>query len=219
MLPKQIARLAANGDGNAPFPEALKLLLIRRARIPKKAHAKVNLAADVVASNYTEDSRWLVYCEDQNQLSEVTEAIRRRGFRCAEYHSAMAADRGSTLERFTNLGGIIVAIKCLDEGVDIPSVTHALILASSKNPREFIQRRGRILRQSPGKHYAEIHDAVVVPPASEEDEQPELNILRTELARALRFSQGAANRSSLYSLYQLADRANLKDVEDLSRHP
>ena len=54
-----------------------------------------------------------------------------------------------TLERFENFGGIILAIKMLDEGVDIPSIDHALIIASDQNPRQHIQRRGRVLRKSP----------------------------------------------------------------------
>ncbi len=55
------------------------------------------------------------------------------------------------LESLLLYGGVIVSIKCLDEGVDIPSTTHAIILASSQNPREFIQRRGRVLRLYHGK--------------------------------------------------------------------
>jgi len=48
-----------------------------------------------------------------------------------------------SMHLFENHGGIVVSIRCLDEGIDIPAVSHALILASSKNPREYIQRRGR----------------------------------------------------------------------------
>jgi predicted helicase len=57
----------------------------------------------------------------------------------------------------------LVAIKCLDEGVDIPSIKRAFILASSTNPREYIQRRGRVLRLSEGKPYAEIFDFITIP--------------------------------------------------------
>ena len=58
----------------------------------------------------------------------------------------------------------LVAIRCLDEGVDIPKIKTAFILASSANPRQFIQRRGRVLRPFPGKTAAEIYDFLVVPP-------------------------------------------------------
>ena len=58
---------------------------------------------------------------------------------------------------------VITAIKCLDEGVNIPSIKTAFILASSRNPKEFIQRRGRLLRRSADKDYAEIYDFVTLP--------------------------------------------------------
>ncbi|MBL3199900.1 type III restriction endonuclease subunit R, partial [Klebsiella pneumoniae] len=75
-----------------------------------------------------------------------------------EYHAAMAGDPQRTLDLFESQGGIVVSIRCLDEGVDIPAVSHALILASSKNPREFIQRRGRVLRKSPTKSMSYVYD-------------------------------------------------------------
>ena len=179
---------------------------------------KIELAANIINSKYKEGSRWLIYCEDQEQMSSVAEAIRSKGISCSEYYSEMDGDRDSTIERFSELGGIVAAIKCLDEGVNIPSVDHALILASSQNPREFIQRRGRILRQNLGKHFAEIHDTIIVPPPQEEanEEPPEANILKTELARAIRFSESAANRSSLYVLYKIADKAGVKNIEQLA---
>jgi len=57
----------------------------------------------------------------------------------------------------------LVAIKCLDEGVDIPAVKRAFLLSSSGNPKEFIQRRGRVLRKHPSKKFSEIYDFIVVP--------------------------------------------------------
>ena len=90
-------------------------------------------------------------------------ALRSDGLIPIEYHSAMTGSRDATMSWFRSFGGPLVSIKCLDEGVDIPVVSHALILASSQNPRQFIQRRGRVLRKVPGKHLAVIHDAIVVP--------------------------------------------------------
>lgn len=214
---RAFARSNLEDGGLSQLPEYIKHLLIKRSRIPKKARSKIELAANIIEKLFVEGSRWLVYCEDKEQMSSVAESIRRKGISCSEFHSEMAADRSSTLTRFDELGGILVAIKCLDEGVDIPSASHSLILASSRNPREFIQRRGRILRKSPGKHFAEIHDALIIPPQEEDSaEPPEANILKTELARALRFAQSAANYSSIYSLYEIADKAAIKNVEQLA---
>ena len=84
----------------------------------------------------------------------------------------------------------LVAIRCLDEGVDIPETRRAFILASSTNPKQFIQRRGRVLRRAPGKELAEIHDFLVVPPArigTDEFYATERRLFRRELERILLF--------------------------------
>ncbi len=122
------------------------------------------------------------------------------------YHSSMDGDRPATLRWFEQRGGILVAIKCLDEGVDIPSVTHALILASSKNPREFIQRRGRVLRTAPGKALAYVHDAIVLPPALDESsgERSRDPVTAGELARAVAFAQDADNPACAADLQRIA---------------
>ena len=85
----------------------------------------------------------------------------------------------------------MVAIRCLDEGIDIPYLENAIILASSQNPREFIQRRGRILRKSKGKTRAIIHDFVVMPPTKENSEytETEKSILAKELERLKSFEE------------------------------
>ena len=57
----------------------------------------------------------------------------------------------------------LVAIRCLDEGVNIPSIETAFIMASSTNPKEYVQRRGRVLRKFPGKKRAVIYDFVTLP--------------------------------------------------------
>jgi superfamily II DNA or RNA helicase len=88
----------------------------------------------------------------------------------------------------------LVAMKCLDEGVDVPSTDTAYILASSSNPREFIQRRGRILRKFPGKEHSYIHDLIAVPPLSNTNllDSPtfasERSIIRKELQRFKEFA-------------------------------
>jgi superfamily II DNA or RNA helicase len=216
-ISRNFSRLKPAEKAMNNLPEYLKQILIKRARIVKKAHAKVELAAKILKTNFSLSTSWLVYCDDQEQMGNVAQAIRDQGLTCSEYFSEMNGDREATLGRLNSLGGIVVAIKCLDEGVNIPSLTSALILASSKNPREYIQRRGRILRFSPGKHFAEIHDALVIPPAIENAEEPMgANLIKTELARAIRFSQSASNRNSLYELFAIADKAGLKNVDDLA---
>jgi superfamily II DNA or RNA helicase len=203
------ARTEANGkDGDAGVAARLKMLLIRRSRIVKSARGKVETAARVVRSYYQPGQRWIVYCDDQIQLGVVQRALNAAGLDDVyEYHSAMAGDRGRTLDRFNTLGGIIVSIRCLDEGVDIPAVSHALILASSRNPREFIQRRGRVLRRAEGKTLAFLHDVIVAPHASDEGDGN--SILAGEIARAIEFGSHAINPASVTDLKLLAHSVGL----------
>ncbi len=200
---------SADADAGSGLSNRLKLLLIRRARVVKAARGKVPLAAQILSDAYKAGQRWIVYCDDQVQLADVARAISAAGIEDVyEYHSAMVGDRGRTLEIFTERGGVIVSIRCLDEGVDIPSVSHALILASSKNPREFIQRRGRVLRRAPGKVLAHLHDVIVVPEPGDAD-TAENSILQGELARAIEFGSHAINPAAVADLQRLAAAAGI----------
>jgi len=200
---------AAGGDGDNGLAARIKLLLIQRARIIKGARAKVPLAAEVLGKHYSNGESWIVYCDDQTQLNEVKASLIALGLPDVhEYHSSMPGDRARTLEVFSNRGGIMVSIRCLDEGIDIPSVSHALILASSKNPREFIQRRGRVLRRAPGKTLAYLHDAIVVPEIVDDDAMGG-SILKGELARAIEFGSHAVNPGAIADLQRMAAFAGL----------
>lgn len=174
--------------------QRLQMKLIARARIAKNAARKVPMAVEIVLRNYSPGSgqKWLIYCDNQSQLRDVRASLSHNGIASWEYHSEMAGDAETTLSLFDVNGGIVVAIKCLDEGVDIPSATHALILASSRNPREFIQRRGRILRRSPAKTVAMLMDVLVLPDEVDHGD-PTWGLVVGELARARQFAEWAVN--------------------------
>lgn len=182
---------------------AEKLLLIRRARIAKKAVAKIARTREIVADNARPGEHWLVYCEDQYQLNAVREELSAHDIHTLEYHSAMSGDPAATMATFVEYGGILCAIRCLDEGVDIPAVSHALILASSQNPREYIQRRGRILRIAPGKRRAVVHDILVTPPAGDSGSHFD-RLIAAELSRAWQFALDAVNRAAALSVEAIA---------------
>jgi superfamily II DNA or RNA helicase len=188
-----------------PLTDKAKMLLIRRSRIAKKAENKVALAAEILGRYYDEGDRWLVYCEDQTHLEAVIGALRAIGLNPLRYHSDMEGDKDAALAHFRTFGGIMVSIRCLDEGVDIPAVDHALILASSQNPRQFIQRRGRVLRKAPWKHLAAIHDAIVVP-VNLEAEPEQTSLLKSEFVRAVEFAKSALNRDAAAELREIAAR-------------
>ena len=195
-------------DGPLKLSNKAKMLLIARSRIAKKSSVKVGLAARVIKESYSKGESWLVYCEDQEQLKEVADAIRAIGITPLIYFSDMEGDSSETLRLFQMQGGVLVSIRCLDEGVDIPSISHALILASSQNPRQFIQRRGRVLRKHFSKVFAGIHDAIVVP-VSLEDEPEQLSLLKSELIRAYEFSRHAMNKSGGEELTIIAGKLGI----------
>lgn len=178
--------------------------MIERAKIIKEASAKIRLAIDVIDKYYVEGQRWIVYCDSVVQLSQVLNNLLEKEYDAFEYHSSMEGDREQTLRYFSINGGILVSIKCLDEGVDIPETTHALILASSKNPREFIQRRGRILRRSEGKHFAHLFDAIVMPLKRHDGADKSTSIIEYELARAIQFGETAENPACIAELKLIA---------------
>ena len=92
-------------------------------------------------------------------------------------------------------------MKCLDEGVDVPRSELAIFCASTGNPRQFIQRRGRILRKHEDKHMAIIHDLVVAPAidSTSESYNMERNLLKNELLRVRNFAKLSENADYAYS--------------------
>ncbi|HEV7565817.1 MAG TPA: DEAD/DEAH box helicase family protein [Microbacteriaceae bacterium] len=204
----RLRAMAASGSIQG-VEQRLQMVLIRRARIVKNAAAKVPLAVRVMEAEYRPGQRWIIYCDNALQLQQISGALEERSIRNLPFHSAMEGDRDETLRWLSERGGVVVAIKCLDEGVDLPTVSHALILASSKNPREFIQRRGRVLRVAPGKALAYIHDAIVLPPVDNDVSVGPDPITAGELARAIEFAESADNPSAASDLREIAVDAGI----------
>ena len=216
------ARLVGTADSLSILDnDRFKTLLLKRARIVKNAKNKVELAKKILLENYTKGSRWIVYCDNQGQMYEVLKSLEGTHIRAYEYHSELEKERKTeTLKYFESIGGVVVSIKCLDEGIDIPATTHALILASSQNPREFIQRRGRVLRKSSNKNFAFLYDAIVIPSNFAKTDKQD-RIVETELTRAIQFGEWSEDKKCIVDLRLLAidqeiDFNNLKNtgIED-----
>lgn len=207
-LTQRIKKIVAMNKGKFPIEKKeaafFANLLIKRASIVKGAFAKTSLAKDVLSKEYREGDRWLVYCQDQEQMNSVKEELKSQKFPLLDYHQQMSGDAARTLSYFTREGGVMLAIKCLDEGVDIPEINKALILASSTNPREYIQRRGRVLRAHEGKFSADIYDVLVL------DEEGKL-LSEGEAERALEFAEEAQNSSTKLELKILLDKGKTFD--------
>jgi superfamily II DNA or RNA helicase len=191
-LRARIGRAIAQTSGE--ITENVRQLLINRARIVKSARAKTDVAAHVLQHHYEDGQAWLVYCDNQHQVRAVRQACEARGLRAQEYHTQMEGDSKAALAEFARDGGILVAINMLDEGVDIPRISHALVLASSSTRRQFIQRRGRVLRKHDSKHRAVVHDLLVDTSGFKEPDS--VSFMRSELARALEFVRSAVDSAT-----------------------
>lgn len=209
--------VAASNEKDALNHDKVKMLLLHRARIIKNAENKVHLAVAILSRYYKEGDRWIVYCDNQMQMRSVLEALKGTNIRSFEYHSDLSdSNREAALQYFEKIGGVVVSIRCLDEGIDIPNTTHALILASSQNPREFIQRRGRILRLSDNKHFAYLFDAIVVPNHFSETDKVD-RIVETELSRAIQFGEWSRDKKCIVDLKLLAIDNNI-DYQQLQSY-
>lgn len=175
-LTKDLIKSMVSGiDGELEMTEQSEKIAIKRARLVAGAKSKVETLKQLL-EDYKDKKNILVYCgtsksgkgtsEEIRQINEVT---RMMGYDLQmsvhEYTSEETMDERRELKKQFVHGDLqaLVAIKCLDEGVNIPSIRTAFILASSTNPREYIQRRGRVLRLAEGKEYAEIYDFICLP--------------------------------------------------------
>jgi superfamily II DNA or RNA helicase len=174
-----------------------------RANIVKQASNKDDVALKLLFEAKKND-RWLVYCNSIEHVNSISERLKEKGVYPMIYHSEMEGDRQSTLNYFEREGGILLSIKCLDEGVDIPKLDRALIIASSSNPREYIQRRGRALRVAKGKYKASIYDIIV----TRLDGQPAL------LSDVSRAESLAKNANNLYAQTRLRELKNLWGIKN-----
>lgn len=180
--------------------EVLERLLIKRATLLNRAENKLIKLAELLTDKTDSLHHTLFYCA-LGRIAPVLELLTTLGLRTAKFTAEeSAAERRELLKMFAS-GHLqaLVAMRCLDEGVDVPSTRTAYILASSSNPKEFIQRRGRILRQSPGKEHAEIHDLIAVPPTDYREYPPstfrtERKIIARELQRFNEFAGMALNK-------------------------
>lgn len=211
-IARQYARFSG-ADGSPPVDDRLTFLLIKRARLLKGARQKVAATVNLLQRRYRPGQRWLIYCDSRKQLEGVRRALHEAGLDSLEYHSTMLGSRSQTLDYFRMAGGMMVAIRCLDEGVDIPTVDHALLLSSSTNSREFIQRRGRVLRSTQGKYSAAIHDLLVTIPRPDGGYWT----VASEIRRAILFAQhsrSAAVKAELAHLLHMASNTIDLDVEE-----
>ena len=220
-LTLQMSKCLVKGkDGKYRLNERGKKLALKRARLVAGIKDKLTKLEEYIQP-YLNDNHLLVYCgattllqddrdytdtteDDLRQIDAVTDLLGNKlNMKVSQFTSKENIEKRENLKREFAAGETLqalIAIKCLDEGVNIPAIKTAFILASTTNPKEYIQRRGRVLRLYKGKDYAEIYDFLALPrPLDEvasltnEELQRELRLVQNELARAIEFAQIAMN--------------------------
>lgn len=208
-------------NGKKQLSEKGKRLALARARVVAGAEDKIRVLEKYIQP-YTEDKHILVYCGatkmlnenqecsdvdeiDLRQIDVVTNLLGNKlNMKVSQFTSKEDSIEREQLKREFDKGENIqalIAIKCLDEGVNIPKIKVAFILASTTNPKEYIQRRGRVLRLSEGKDYAEIYDFITLPmpldnvhSLTELQVKSFLTLVKNELSRAEEFARISMNR-------------------------
>lgn len=225
------------GSDSEESNAAMERLLLLRKQIIHKASNKLSSFDDLIKSlkegnklNYTLVYAPEGYFDDLFDDSDSLGPLNQEEHRICELYAnrirqispetkislfhANTKDRAFILERFAQSGlDVLVSMKCLDEGVDVPRTQQAIFCASTGNPRQFVQRRGRILRKSAEKHLATIYDMVVVPSTSRRvgSYNTEKRLIENELKRVYEFARLALNQ--MEALERVQSVLDLYDID------
>ena len=198
--------------------EAFKAIL--RSEFDKRKNLKYTLiyVPEGVDASFDETD-FSVETEDENRLiNEYTKAVSQTDDSVmVKQFTANSTNREEILKNFEESNiHVLTSMKCLDEGVDVPRSELAIFCASTGNPRQFIQRRGRVLRLHKDKIHATIHDLVVVPEISDESTfEMEKGLVKKELERVVDFANLAMNKTDTYeTMKNILDYYNL-NLNDL----
>ncbi|MCR5686300.1 MAG: DEAD/DEAH box helicase family protein [Lachnospiraceae bacterium] len=186
-------------------------LAFKRMRTLAGARDKIPVTLDLV-SKHADETGILVYCgaavteneetaEEGRQIDLMTDALRQKFHMSVQRFTAeesLEERQNIKMYYITGQYQAITAIKCLDEGVNIPGIRTAFIMSSSRNPKEFIQRRGRLLRKCEGKTKSVIYDLITLPrdltSIHDGDFESDKTIIIGELARIKEFGRLADNK-------------------------
>ena len=199
--------------------EQINILRFIRANIIKSAKNKYEALVKII-DEHLEDIAWtIVYCNPE-QIDTIMQEFNKRDIRTHRFTMNEStipdakrngmSERQDILNKFSNKEyQALVAMKCLDEGVDVPQARTAILMASSGNPREYIQRIGRVIRRYKNKNLANIYDLMVIP--SQEYlpldlRRVEFEIFTKEMRRYEEIATIAVNNSeALSKIYDLRD--------------
>jgi len=219
-ITKNLAVKFAASKRNPDEIKNLRGLLFKRANIIKNAKNKYEILEKIL-DKIDQNVKWLIiYCTDE-QIDKVMEIINKRRIKAHRFTMKEGtkpeikykgdSERNYILKKFADGEyECLVAMKCLDEGVDIPPARIAILMANSGNPREYIQRIGRVIRRYEGKKEAQIYDLIVVPPINKlppQIRQIERDIFDKEQSRYGEIAKIASNNAeALKLLYEIKKR-------------
>lgn len=200
-ISQQIAILKSQEDYD---PDDLQKLYDRRADVSKNASNKMQAFEELISSMNPSSIRdTIAFVSDKQivQCFEILSSMKVKRAKITESESAskVVTDEGAT-ERQEIIAQfvrhqlqVLVGIKCLDEGIDIPNARVAILLSNSTNPREYVQRVGRVIRQAPDKPVSEIYDFIAIP----YDSGSTPGLLEKEGRRAAAIARNAINYSEV----------------------
>lgn len=204
----------------------LQKLRFERANIEKNAvekYKELERILDYLEENNNDINNTIIFVSDA-QIDNVLKILGRREIAATRFTQEQGtvpksvygglSEREYIIRKFKQQEyQVLVAIKCLDEGIDIPSADTAIIMASSTNPREYVQRIGRIIRQAPGKHDTTIFDMIIKPDFDRLNDEKlvsmEKHIFDKEMVRVKELSDNALNSITvLKKVYRIKEEVN-----------
>lgn len=210
VLSQKLKKYVIIKNGKMKISDAGKPIIFERTRLIAGAENKVALLLDMF-KEYASENNILIYCgatsvedditgEEKRQIDLVTERLQLKyGMSVKRFTAEENLIERQNIKKYFEQGmyQVITAIKCLDEGVNIPGIRIAFIMSSSRNPKEFVQRRGRLLRKSDNKKKAVIYDFITLPRNLENvlpyDIDEDKTIIVGEVARMLEFGRLSDN--------------------------
>ena len=205
--------IGGTGDGIT----AQEIARLQRARVSKKASGKIAIFSEII-SNLSKSGKLhhtLVFFEDHEQLWEAKEELTKLSipFEVVDAEKDAIARKKAAGRLESGQVACILSMKALDEGTDMPAAQREIIMSSSTNSRQYIQRAGRILRLHPRKEIAEIYDIVVYAKKENCPEwlwKYEVGSIKNELKRAMYFTDASRNKAeSIMALHDFGRKVNI----------
>ncbi|MFZ3077183.1 MAG: DEAD/DEAH box helicase family protein [Candidatus Aenigmatarchaeota archaeon] len=217
-LTKKISRRFHTIKGFNKDDKTLNSFLIMRADIKKNAKSKMSALENLFNEIGDSLEYCIIYCSGK-QMNHVKELLQKHRRIYSEFTQHQKAEVRSELLKKFELGrenggyDVLLAIDCLNEGIDVPSARIGIFLENSLNPIEFIQRRGRMLRQSDNKEEAVFYDFIVETNLEISDDkyaEVERKEMQKEFDRFVEFAHLASNvQEAMKRMDNIINRYNL----------